>query len=171
MPSRPIIDRVMEKVEPRQGPLPTPCWIFLGGTAGGYGKIGRRKGESPASVHRVTWEHFRGRIPEGKWVLHKCDVPRCCNPDHLYIGDHMQNTQDAVDRHRYRSGDENGLRSHPESVRRGESSPAAKIDAKLVRSLRAAFDAGQKIGPLARAHGLRYHHVFLVVHRRRWKHV
>ena len=47
-------------------------------------------------IHRVMQELYNSPIPEGKFVLHKCDNKRCVNPEHLYVGDAKQN---AVDRH------------------------------------------------------------------------
>lgn len=47
-------------------------------------------------AHRVSYEDNFGEIPEGKLVLHRCDIGCCVNPDHLYIGDYKQN---ALDRH------------------------------------------------------------------------
>jgi hypothetical protein len=52
-------------------------------------------------THRVTYTVVHGAIPRGKVVRHKCDNAACCNPAHLEIGDHEDNTQDAVDRKRH----------------------------------------------------------------------
>lgn len=175
MPSqpRPILDRIMDKVTVSPGPLATPCWLFTGARAFGYGYIcSDIKGGSPKRVHRAMWEIQRGTIPPGKMVLHNCDVKHCCNPDHLYVGDHADNTRDAVERHRYRAGDANGARTHPERHARGEASCHARITEAAVRSMREEFDSGRAtVRQLADRLGLEYFHVNLVVKRRRWKHV
>ena len=50
--------------------------------------------------HRDAWIKKHGRIPKGKWVLHKCDNNLCRNDKHLYLGTHADNTRDAVVRKR-----------------------------------------------------------------------
>lgn len=47
-------------------------------------------------VHRFSYEHFIGPLPEGKYACHKCDVRWCCNPDHLFPGTQSDNMQDMV---------------------------------------------------------------------------
>lgn len=57
-----------------------------------WGKIdGKERSEN---AHRAAWLIFKGRIPHGMFVLHKCHNPRCCNVSHLYIGNHAQNMKD-----------------------------------------------------------------------------
>ena len=61
------------------------CWLFTGYlTPLGYGKVGGGGKHGPVlRAHRVTYEHFRGPIPDGMQLDHLCRVPRCVNPDHL----------------------------------------------------------------------------------------
>ncbi len=51
-------------------------------------------------VHRFSYEHFIGHIPDGKLICHKCDVRSCCNPDHLFLGTQSDNMQDMVRKQR-----------------------------------------------------------------------
>lgn len=73
----------------------TPCWETKRSlTPEGYGRMfykGRLVG-----THRVSWLLYRGLIPDGLDVLHRCDNPRCCNPEHLFVGTPRDNTLDSI---------------------------------------------------------------------------
>jgi hypothetical protein len=69
------------------------CWLWTGYTVRGYGALGI-KGR-PIYAHRISWELHRGQIADGSCVLHHCDVPRCVNPDHLFLGSRQDNLTDA----------------------------------------------------------------------------
>jgi hypothetical protein len=51
-------------------------------------------------VHRAAFAAYVADIPNGMCVLHKCDNPGCCNPDHLRIGTVDENVQDRVNKRR-----------------------------------------------------------------------
>ena len=77
------------------------CWLWLGSTkGGGYGRF-RLRGAS-LRAHRAAWELYRGPIPIGVCVLHRCDVRVCVNPDHLWLGTVRDNNLDAIRKGRAR---------------------------------------------------------------------
>ncbi|MNI38275.1 hypothetical protein D3C73_924080 [compost metagenome] len=51
-------------------------------------------------VHRLVYQECFGEIPNGLVVRHKCDVPRCINPEHLELGTTKDNYMDSVNRGR-----------------------------------------------------------------------
>jgi hypothetical protein len=76
------------------------CWLWTAklnyygyGHFNAYDSIGKRLG-----AHRMAWLLLVGPIPAGKMVLHKCDVPRCVRPMHLYIGTTQDNSRDYRER-------------------------------------------------------------------------
>jgi hypothetical protein len=79
------------------------CWVWIAHRgADGYGILSA-DGRRNARAHRVSWELFRGPIPHGLWVLHKCDNRPCVNPDHLFLGNRSDNMRDAAEKGRLRS--------------------------------------------------------------------
>lgn len=89
-------DRVIP--EPNSG-----CWLWDGAQAsGGYGKVTR--GGKQFRVTRLAWEERHGPIPLGLFVLHRCDVPACCNVDHLFLGTLRDNARDMAAKGRVGGG-------------------------------------------------------------------
>lgn len=77
--SRRWIPRTKESMEARiERVTESGCWLWLGPICtGGYGTIGRDR------AHRVSYELYRGLIPEGLDIDHLCRVRSCVNPWHL----------------------------------------------------------------------------------------
>ncbi len=81
------------------------CWLWCAGkNTGGYGAFGMRDDVTGASkvegAHRASWIMHFGAIPEGLWVLHRCDVPSCVRPEHLFLGTPEDNEQDKIQKGR-----------------------------------------------------------------------
>ena len=90
------LERFMNFVipEPMSG-----CWLWLGNLArGNYGQFRIHTKDVRAS--RASYEFFKGKIPSGLLVRHRCDNSYCVNPDHLEIGTHLDNYHDMVKRGR-----------------------------------------------------------------------
>jgi HNH endonuclease len=84
---------------------PDACWEWQRQRNwGGYGRL-TLPNQRKILAHRLAWELEFGPIPDGLWVLHRCDNPPCCNPAHLFLGTTLDNTRDmdAKGRRRTRS--------------------------------------------------------------------
>lgn len=94
-------DYYREKIRTKAIVADNGCWNWPGflhplrgakDQSTGYGAINYHSESWRA--HRLSYALFKGPIPEGQIVRHKCDNPRCVNPDHLEIGTHQQNMDD-----------------------------------------------------------------------------
>jgi hypothetical protein len=94
--SQPAEQRFWSKVD-RSG----DCWLWTASANGaGYGQFvyrGRLLG-----AHVVAYELTNGPVPSGLEILHRCDNPLCVRPDHLAVGTHLENVQDASAKGRLR---------------------------------------------------------------------
>ena len=140
------------KLEPFSG-----CWLWTGGIrAGGYGNM-YIDYRSPIYqlAPRVAWRLYRGEIPEGLRVLHRCDVQSCVNPDHLFLGTQADNVKDMEAKGRRRSA-------------RGEAKGSAKLTAEEVRQIREAIGT---LKAIAKKFGLGQSIVGYIRANKIWRHV
>lgn len=95
----PIADRFWPKVD-KLGP--DDCWIWNGSEHGrGYGGFSYQGRSVPAQ--RIAWMLEYGDPPRHLFVCHRCDVPKCVNPAHLFLGTHQDNMDDMAAKGRGRS--------------------------------------------------------------------
>ena len=135
--------------EPNSG-----CWLWAGSYhRQGYGLI--RVHGKQRLAHRFSYERFIGEIPAGANICHKCDVPECVNPEHLFVGSQADNVADMV--HKGRLAD-----------RRGSNHPQAKLSEQQVLAIRENA-ASQRI--IAGQYGISKTMVRLIKQRKTWSHV
>lgn len=134
----------------RMDKQPNGCWLWTGGGAGnGYGQFQYRMKKYGA--HRFAWIDTHGPIADDIQVCHKCDVPLCCNPDHLFLGTCKDNTQDA-----FSKGRRKGLRTR------------WKLTEDQVREIRALYPA-LSMSQLGRNYGVTCEVISRIIHRKAWK--
>lgn len=140
-----------ERFEAKFGKDGDNCWLWTGSLSRpkylprgqGYGEFmwnGTRM-----TAHRAAWQLYRGPIPAGKLVLHRCDVPACVNPGHLFVGTYQDNMWDASRKGRLRS--------------RGRS----PMLSESVRRYRERFNGGECAATLAREAGISRQGMWLIV--------
>lgn len=130
------------------------CWLWTGHlNSKGYGQFSW-SGSQPLA-HRTAWMLWVGDIPPGAMVCHRCDVPTCCNPTHLYVGDAATNAADAVRRGRSTAGDR-----HPRRK-------LASGDVAEIRRRYAVGDVYQR--ELAVEYGVTTHQVWRICRGLQWK--
>jgi hypothetical protein len=121
-----IIERFEEKF------IPVPeigCWLWEAATfKDGYGAF--RANGKQNRAHRFSYQLYRGEIPDGALVRHKCHVPSCVNPDHLLLGTVADNVGDKV---------------RAERQPRGETHKSSKLTAEQVLAIRADHRSSSEI--------------------------
>ncbi len=131
------------------------CWIWRGGKGSmGYGKISRRG--KTIGTHQLSWELARGTIPKGLSILHRCDVPLCVRPTHLFLGTQRDNMRDMVRKGRDRFGENN---SH------------SVLTEPAVREIRRMLASGKNRGEVAMVFNVSRSTVEAIAAGKTWAHV
>lgn len=78
------------------------CWLWTGALHhNGYGQIACAPDDpiQTRRAHVLSWAFYCGNgalPPDGKWVLHECDVRACVRPSHLKLGTVEDNQRDMA---------------------------------------------------------------------------
>ena len=102
-------ERFWEKVD--KGPHPKGCWLWTSAVGGSqsYGLFWVGGHKRTKYAHRLSWEMENNtEATSGKVIMHSCDNPRCVNPAHLSLGEHLDNKLDSVSKKRHAFGSRNG---------------------------------------------------------------
>lgn len=73
----------------------TGCWIWLGYTKDGYGIIKRSGAKrSSTTAQHYFFELYRGPVPPGHDVAHRCHRRSCCRPHHTFAATRLENVRE-----------------------------------------------------------------------------
>lgn len=73
------------------------CWLWTACRPLEYGRFNSDSGSFAA--HRVSYALANGSCPDETpfyQVCHKCDIPACINPAHLFLGTAKDNARDKI---------------------------------------------------------------------------
>ncbi len=160
------IEKTKEKLLSERDIKPSPdgryqdCWYWKKGCfSSGYG------GYQNYRVHRLSahlWLRFD--IESELLVLHKCDNPPCFNPEHLFIGDSVDNNRDTVNKNRHRFNPLLG-------TLKGSEIGNSKLNESDVLEIRKLYQEGISRKELTIKFKISLKTIFNIIHNNTWKHV
>jgi len=123
----------------------------------GYGVLnicGKIKG-----AHVFSYELEYGLVEKGNQVLHSCDNPPCCNPKHLFLGNHLINMEDRNNKGRSKG-------------------PAGTLHANAILSEKDVVDIRKlyqneniTLAQLSQKFGVTLQSIHYIIKRKTWKHL
>jgi hypothetical protein len=160
------VDRIKENTTPLGG-----CWIWNSyrkappTAVNGYGNL--KVQGTWWLAHRFSWTVANGPIPDGMMVLHKCDVPGCVNPAHLFLGTHADNMADKARKGRVRTGPAIQPMRYVRERAAHFNAKLSVTDVERIMSLRGVRSQPE----LAREYGVAPSTICRIMSGRRWNHI
>ena len=111
------------------------CWVWNGAINSEgypYGKL--TLNNKTWFAHRVSYMQSYGEIKPKINVCHKCDNPKCINPEHLFLGTQKDNILDAVKKGRHKHCVFYG-QEHPMAKLTKEDVEVIRLDNRLLREI------------------------------------
>ena len=155
---------IKERFEAKYIPEPNSgCWLWVGATGTyGYGNVTVK--QESIQAHRLSYLLFKGKIPKGMWVLHKCDVRLCVNPNHLFIGTRQDNMDDMVKKNRQFCGER--------PYAKGSKNTQSKLTEKKVIKVRKMYKSSNfTMKELSEKFYVSKSVIHAVIHYITWKHI
>lgn len=137
------------------------CWGWNGAmNKWGYAhvRIGGRDANVSYNAHRVAYLVYKGDIPKGLVVCHSCDNRQCCNPEHLFVGTHLDNTRDMISKKR-------------ERYLKGSECPWALFKDYHILTILDFFRGGMNAGEIARIFNTTRGQIQEIKSGRKWGHI
>lgn len=136
---------------------PAECWEWQESGSHGYGYF--RVGTKRKRAHRIAWELANGKtIPKNMLVCHHCDNPKCCNPYHLFIGTHADNSHDRDAKKR-------------NADLRGSKNGSAKLTENSILKIRGLLSQGIEQKEIAQIFNVDPSTISYINTGKTWKHV
>lgn len=137
-----------------KGIHPNGCWVYSKGKR--YAKI--CVNGKTISVHRYSYELYKGQIPDNMVVCHKCDNKLCVNPGHLFIGTQKDNIQDMLSKKRGNHA-------------KGSKHHRTTLTEKQIAHIKKRIISGEKIHNLKDEYNVSREMLYQMKAGRSWNHV
>ena len=139
--------------------IKTNCHEWILGKNRGYGCF--KKNGIVYAAHRVSYEVHNNVIPDGMFVCHHCDNPKCINPEHLFLGTNQDN---MIDMRKKGRGNTNWIKS-------GEEQYASKLKDEDIKTIRKMINDGVFLKVIAKKFNVCLMTISNIKRNKIWRHV